>query len=242
MRQVQRPNSGPARASQRIEQSLQRQILSGELQPGCKLPSEEALGKQHQVSRTAVREAMRQLNGCGLVETINGSGSYVSNGRLENVFSALNAYSVLVTDSDAFTELLDLRMAIEGDSAARVAEEYSSEKCTPLEKNLATMQRTKLLEEFALLDVDFHMELLRASGNRLFAMLGDALRDRYARYVIDSYRSQEVRLEETLGEHLHILDAIRSGDGDIAREAARSHVSKSRVRWERLQGENNHEE
>ena len=243
MGQVQTSGSPRVRASQHIEESLQRQILSGVLEPGAKLPSEQALCRQYQASRTAVREAIGQLKGCGLVETVNGSGSFVSRGRLENVFSALNAYSVLVTDGDAFADLLDLRMAIEGESAARVAEAGAAgEQRAALEKKLLAMRRVRLIEEFALLDIDFHMELLRASGNRLFAMLGDALRDRYARYVIDSYRELEVDREDTLEEHQQIMDAIGEGNGLAARESARRHIAQSRVRWEKLQRGKKHEE
>src|SRR6476661_11228556 len=106
-------------ASYQIESYLQDRILSGEWPTGFKLPSEAGLRKQFGASRTVIREAIRRLQGRGLLKTVNGSGSYVSGGQLEHVSQALNAYYMLTSDDDkTFGELLELRMAIEGDAAA----------------------------------------------------------------------------------------------------------------------------
>src|SRR3984893_6742911 len=105
----------PPRASHQIEIYLEERILSGDWPSDHKLPSEAGLRKQFGASRTAVREAIRRLQGRGLLKTINGSGSYVSGGRLEHVSQALNAYSMLASDDDkTFGELLERRMAMEG--------------------------------------------------------------------------------------------------------------------------------
>ena len=123
--------------------------------------------KQFGASRTVIREAIRRLQGRGLLKTINGSGSYVSGGRLEHVSQALNDYSVLVADDKTFGDLLELRMAIEGDAAAKVARNRSSDDWQWLEARLAAMDAARVMEEFAILDIEFHMEMLRLSGNEL---------------------------------------------------------------------------
>ncbi|MGE3243380.1 MAG: FadR/GntR family transcriptional regulator [Pirellulales bacterium] len=224
--------SAPHRASQQIEAFLQERILSGEWPCGHKLPSEAGLREQFGASRTVVREAIRRLQGRGLLKTINGSGSYVAGGRLEHVSQAVNAYSVLIASDKDFGDLLELRMAIEGDAAAKVARRQSSDDWQSLEDRLSAMESTRVLEEFAILDIDFHMELLRLSRNDLFVSLGSALRDRYVRFAIDSYRRGERLREGTLEEHRLILRAIMSGDPMAAREAARQHVCHARSRWE----------
>ncbi len=229
-----RANTLAPSASQPIEEFLNQRILSGEWPTGFKLPSEESLRKQFGASRTLVREAIRRLQGRGLIKTVNGSGSYVAGGDLQHVSMALNAYSVLAADHRTFADLLELRMAIEGDAAAKAAADREGRGWRLLEAKLQVMSAARIIEEFAILDIDFHMELLRTSGNELFASLGAALRDRYVRFAIDSYRSSEHLRSETMTEHRVIVDSIKSGRPEVAREAARSHVSRSRGRWEEL--------
>lgn len=224
----------PLSANYQIESYLQERILSGQWPTGYKLPSEAGLQKQFGASRTVIREAIRRLQGRGLLKTINGSGSYVSGGQLEHVSQALNAYSMLMSDEKTFGDLLELRMAIEGDAAAKVASNQSSDDWQCLEARLAAMDAARVLEEFAILDIDFHMELLRMSGNELFASLGKALRDRYVRFAIDSYRKGEGLRDGTMEEHREICRAIKSGDPAAAREAARKHVWLARSRWKNV--------
>lgn len=224
-------------SSKQIEESLKQRILSGQMRPGTKLPSEEGLRKEFCASRTAVREAIRQLQGGGLVATVNGSGSYVSSGQLDHVFSAFSAYSLLIDDRTAIRDLLELRQAIEGAASARVADQKKPTALEALEQRLSAMEQAVLIEEFAIRDIDFHMELLRVSGNQLFAMLGKAMRDRYVRFAIDSYRSDKSMRDSTLLEHKHILNAIKEGKPTAARNAMRRHITQAKLRWERWHSE-----
>ena len=228
--------TAPRRLSNYIEVCLRERIFSGDWPAGHKLPSEASLRSEFGASRTAVREAIRSLQGSGLLTTINGSGSFVASGALENVARALNAYSTLSLDQQSFSDLIELRMAIEGDVAASLAAARLPEHWSCIEAQLAAMSRTTVLEEFAIRDIDFHMELLKLSGNALFASLGMALRNRYIRYSIDSYCEGESARERTQLEHAEIASAIRGGDVAGAREAARRHVRHARTRWEGTQG------
>lgn len=235
VRQVRPRGIAPARASDPIEGYIQERILSGEWPVGFKLPSEAGLCQQFGASRTAIREAIRRLQGRGLLETINGSGSYVSSGQLESLSQALSAYSALIESEKDFGDLLEFRMAIEGDAAALVARKHLADDWQFLEGCVATMDAARVLEEFAILDIDFHMEVLRLSGNDLFMSLGKALRDRYVRFAIDAYRKGVRPRDGTIEEHRRIVRAIMKGDPAAAREAARQHVCLARSRWEYVQ-------
>ena len=63
--------------SEQIAQQIKEQIISGELKPGDKLPSENELCKMYQVSRTSVRQALANLSSLDLIETRFGDGSHV---------------------------------------------------------------------------------------------------------------------------------------------------------------------
>lgn len=62
----------------RVRDALRTAILRGELAPGARLPSEAQLSAQHSVSRITVRQALAELQASGLVRTVNGRGSFVS--------------------------------------------------------------------------------------------------------------------------------------------------------------------
>src|SRR4051812_13082476 len=222
----------PLSANYQIESYLQDRILSGEWPTGFKLPSEAGLQKQFGASRTLIREAIRRLQGRGLLKTINGSGSYVPGGQLDHVSEALNAYSMLTSDDKAFGDLLEWRMAIEGDAADKLASRSSSDDWQCLEARLAAMDAAHVMEEFAILDIDFHIELLRLSGNGLFASLGKALRARWVRLAFEAFSKGEGLREATMLEHREIYRAIMSGDPAVAREAARKHIWLARSRWD----------
>jgi GntR family transcriptional repressor for pyruvate dehydrogenase complex len=226
----------PPSASYQIESYLQDQILSGQWPTGHKLPSEAGLQKQFGASRTVIREAIGRLQGRGLLKTVNGSGTYVSDCQLEHVSQALNAYSMLTSDDKTFGELLELRMAIEGDAAAKVASNRLSDDWQCLDARLAAMDAARVLEEFAILDIDFHIELLRLSRNGLFAALGKALRGRWVRLAFDAFHKGEGLREATMVEHREIFRAIMIGDPTAAREAARKHIWLARSRWNERQG------
>src|SRR5262245_46079873 len=68
---------------------IEEWILSGELKVGAKRPSEEQLATQFEVSRPVVREALGRLRERGLLETINGSGTFVRHPPPERLADAL---------------------------------------------------------------------------------------------------------------------------------------------------------
>jgi DNA-binding FadR family transcriptional regulator len=97
------------------------------------------------------------------------------------------------------------------------------------------MDAAQVLEEFAILDIDFHVELLRLSGNELFASIGKALRARWLLLAIEAYRKGEEPRKATTMEHREIFRAIISGDPNAACEAARKHILLARRRWNERQ-------
>ncbi|KXV13441.1 GntR family transcriptional regulator [Caballeronia megalochromosomata] len=61
-----------------IEEALRQQIVANDLAPGVKLPSEAELVEQYGVSRITIRQALAGLHASGLIEKINGKGSFVT--------------------------------------------------------------------------------------------------------------------------------------------------------------------
>ena len=81
------------RESDRIVRYFTERLIAGKLAAGEKLPSEFTLCDQFSASRTVVREAIQQLKARGVVDTINGKGSFISEGRLDHFQDSLALYS-----------------------------------------------------------------------------------------------------------------------------------------------------
>lgn len=213
--------------SEGVEQKLEKRILSGQWEEGFKLPSEGKLCEEFGVSRTAVREALRELRGRGIIETVNGSGSYVSGGSLEMVSKAMTAYSSLTTDAKANADLLEFRVLIEGAAVGRLARSTRNKgtRLQLLTDILDQMRETSDRVEFGKLDSKFHLIILETCNNAFINMIGKTLYANYQRYIREAHAmaTEGMRLD-TLAEHTRIVDAIKSAGADAAREALEEHL------------------
>ena len=203
--------AGGGRNSRAYEQ-LYGLIVYGRLPPGARLaegPLAEALG----VSRTPVREALRQLEDEGLVVTARNRWTRVApldlseGGRLVPILSAL--------------EVLALRSAWPFDPAQVDA---MAERTAQLER---AIERRRAKDALAA-DLAFHDVIGSASANPdLVAMLG-RLHDRMRRIDL-AYWGRPGLARNSVPEHAAIIDAVRAGDEDRAAEALEEHWRNERI-------------
>ena len=105
-----------------IAAQIEKAILSGELESGARLPSEDALAKEFGVSRPIVREALARLRDRGLVKTLTGSGTFVQQPDTDHLAQALLRHlREARTDSQSIRNLYEARIAIETMSAQLAA-------------------------------------------------------------------------------------------------------------------------
>lgn len=183
-------------------------ILSGNYTPGEEL-KEATLGKQLGVSRTPVREALRQLDLEGLVEIAPNRGAKV----------------IGISRKDV-EDIYHMRARLEGLAASKAAEQIKEEE-------LAELEEVILLSEFHVkkpeskqmvrLDGRFHEIMYRASGSRMLEhVLTDFLH--YVKMARSHSVKTEHRAQESVKEHKRILEAIRQRDGDLAEQLANEHI------------------
>jgi GntR family transcriptional repressor for pyruvate dehydrogenase complex len=180
------------------------------------------LCRQLKVGRTSIREAVRVLHALGLVEVLQGKGTYVR--AIANQFVPYSAWPE--TFHFTVSDVLELRLAIEP-RAARLAAIYSdSADLESIETALREMQsgmREHDLAALVLADWNFHQRVVGASKNPFFV---DVMK-RTAHVQIETLRvawSHDDRSECPLDFHRKILDAIRVRDPDRAYEAMEAHV------------------
>lgn len=214
------------RAHEHIVEQLQRLILSGKLAPGSRLPSERAMMIEFQVSRPTVREALRVAESMGLISVRHGDpgGPKVLGTPSVGITRVFD--SLLDAGCTSALELLEMRVVLDSSAAALASTQPKSRLANLLEA-LWQMQATTELRSFAELDINFHEEVIVASGNRLFHLVFQSLKQPILSLIENSLRSPAKQgREATLRQHAAIVEAIQKGDACGAAAAVREHLSQ----------------
>lgn len=191
-----------------VFQEIREDILKGKFKENEEL-REATLGKELGVSRTPVREALRQLELEGLVHIIPNKGAYVTG----------------ITEKDVH-DIYMTRSMLEGLCARWAAEHISEEQIQEMEEVLLLTEYhldRGNAEQLAELDGKFHEVLYDASQSRILRhILSDF--HKYVQVARKRYVKKEDRAKKSLEEHREILNALRTGDADRAEELAHIHI------------------
>jgi GntR family transcriptional regulator, transcriptional repressor for pyruvate dehydrogenase complex len=215
----------------RVVAGLKDRILSGELAPGSKLPSESELIEEYAVSRTVVREAVTRLRGEGLVETFQGRGSFVL--ALPEPTSFTVEASTVRSHRDVL-DMIDFRLGIESEAAflaaSRLSEETAAAVRDAMEAFASAGPEAAVEADFA-----FHRAVTGASGNRFYVDLLDSLGPMMimlprTRLPDEFSHTDAAHVERVRREHDNVGAAVLAGDADTARAAMRVHLGNTRRR------------
>jgi GntR family transcriptional repressor for pyruvate dehydrogenase complex len=200
-------------------------LLSGELAPGQRIPSERQLAEALAVGRSTVREALKSLSLLGLLEQRVGDGTYLS-GSTSDLLPQVIEWGLLLGEKP-LGELLEARYHLEVLLAGWAAERRSDEQLDRLRELIRQMRAAKRdLDGYVQADIAFHLELARAGGNHVLAnVLGNisSLLQAWASRVI--HTAKETRT--SLAMHEPILAAVEAGDADAARQAMSDHMDRA---------------
>ncbi len=195
----------------RVYREIRDNILRGDYPTGMAL-TEQGLADALQVSRTPVREALRQLARGELVELKPNRGAVVlgiSNGDIRDIY--------------------EIRSLIEGIAAERAANEATDAQIDCLREIIDQTERyfqNGDLDQLQGMDGKFHTYLYGMSGGRMLRHILTDLHSYVSRFRGMSIQ-REGRVEQTLKEHRAVMDAIRRHDGAAARARMTEHVINS---------------
>jgi len=219
------------RGADKIVTAISTKLSKKTLKVGDRLPSEAKLCAEFNVSRTVVREAIQQLKAIGVVETVTGSGSYITDGELNGVKNSLEFFMTTTRDSHSWIDLLELRMLLESSCVRKLAgDSFSSTVLDQLKKALKhqaeNQNDTKIFSE---LDVEFHNVLIRHSGNKIISAVLTSLENLQTKFAHDVYNDGESKdlIKRNLHEHYRIVQAIEARDPDAAEEAMGDHLNET---------------
>lgn len=204
-----------------VASQIENLIVSGQIKPGERLPSERNLAVSFQVSRPTIREAMIALEIAGLVEIRTGSGIYV-------VPRKEPRHESLLDEGPGPFEILEARLVIEVETISLAAARITSAQLDALEKALSAMeseggdgQGTELADQ------EFHCIIADASRNSALASTVRWLWELRNKSKISTLFHQRVREEgihPSTDEHRRIFHALKSRDPMRARDAMRAHL------------------
>jgi GntR family transcriptional regulator, transcriptional repressor for pyruvate dehydrogenase complex len=215
--------------SDEIAKQIMDLISRGELKPGDHLPSERELCKDFGASRSSLREALRCLSIVGVLNARVGEGTSVADDG-EKFLRKIIEWR-LITERHDIENLLEVRMALEGVSAANTARHATAEQVEELRKLIAKMKSSLKDEKtFAALDLEFHVAMAEASGNQLVSDLIALVRGQLLK-ALHKVLVVPHALPLALKEHTAIFDAIERRDPDGAREAMQKHLLAHLMRY-----------
>lgn len=222
-----------------VIRAIEDQILSGALRVGDALPAERDLATRLEVSRPAVREALRVLEAQGVVSSASGSGpragTFVNAMPAESLTHFLRLHIAL--SNFEFPEIVEARVILERSSVALAARDAAADRLAPVREALAAMDAAAGdREAFNDADTAFHVAIAEAGENRLVTTMTVAIRNALRAGILDAFREVEdwPGLTDALqAEHRAILAAIEAGDTVRAEALTEAHIRDS---YRRLPG------
>ncbi|RSM40164.1 FadR family transcriptional regulator [Amycolatopsis balhimycina DSM 5908] len=194
---------------------LRASIERGEYAVGEKLPSEAALSREFEVSRSVLREALRGLQALGMTESKTGKGTFVTaTGPAEN--PTFGPYSA--------RDLIEVRRHVEIPVAGYAAVRRSQDDLDLLAHLLDRMDAETDNTAWVALDSLFHITIAQASGNPVFGKVIEEIRDALARQSAFLNQLGDRRRQSNI-EHREIVTAIADGSETAAVEAMTAHLT-----------------
>jgi len=197
--------------SKKVYRIIKSGIIDGSLKSGSKL-LEVKIAKQMGISRTPIREALRELAAKGFVKMVPNQGIIVSSDSIEDI-----------------QEVIQIRSVLEGLAARLAVVMINSEEISNLEKLLEQMK--KFVEKndplrFGEVDAEFHNIIVDNCGNNRLIQMRKNITEQAHRYRIKSLNVSG-RLKRSMEEHRKIIEAFKKRDSEKADKFLRKHIENS---------------
>lgn len=205
-----------------IFEELKQKITTGVWKSGEKLPSENKLCKMTGASRVTVRAAIQRLSSLGLVESIQGGGTYVCELSGEQHLNSVIPYFTLAQPDRM--SMFEFRCIIEVEGAALAAQRADTEQIFAMQEATRRMSEAQDPEEIAKFDVEFHYLIMQGSRNPILVKVFEILQETY----ISLIKENVSKLGSTGAPyHQMIAVAIESRDAELARILMKKHLNNT---------------
>ncbi len=212
---------------------VEGRILAGELRVGDQLPAERELARQLEVSRAAVREAVRTLQAQGVVQSSVGAGdaggTTITAVPARALMRLLRLHVALANFPAA--DVLEARIALERLSIRLACRDATPADLEAMRAAIEVMQTPGLdKERFNDADTALHVAIAEAAGNRLAADLTVAIRESMRLPLLQAFRQVtdwESFIARVRVEHAALYAAIEAGEAREAERLVEEHIRSS---------------
>ena len=207
--------------SEQIIEQIKKEILSGGFKDGDKLPSERALAETFQVSRPALREALRALEYVGIIETQPGGGAFVR--KDADVLNSHLQFAQLLRRY-SLEEMLETRRVVESATIRLAIARGTPEDIAALRTLYeSSLKCTGDPEAFLEADFRFHEAIAEMAGNAILLEILTAMR-RMTLELNAEVVGWPGQVAVAADFHAQILDAMAARDADAAHAAINAHL------------------
>jgi DNA-binding FadR family transcriptional regulator len=210
--------------AEQVTLRLMEFIESQSLKPGDLLPSETSLANSFGVSRPVIREALKNLEGKGVLEIVNGKGAMIR--PVDSDPLRLFFQRAMQTERGTLLELMEVRKGLEVQAAVLAAERRGEGDLQAIRQVVQAMaQNMEDFEAYTRLDVEFHMCIASASHNAMLVYLVESIRDALRNTIVTGLRSRGPmpHIETIQQSHEALLQTITDQDVEASRLAMIRH-------------------
>ncbi len=211
------------RLSEGVVDAIKEMIADEDFAPGDKFYSENELTAKLEVSRSSIREAVRILEATGHLSVKHGKGIFILDAEAQPYDAFVNW---LKSNDRSLREHFEIRLIIEPQTARLAALNSTQEEAAVLAEvhvQFVENARLGLTAEAIHCDREFHKLLGKATHNKmLFALTRSMTTSMFDDWVSSLHTPG--RIQKTVGEHGSILEAVKSRNGDAARDHMDAHL------------------
>ena len=221
---------------EQVAEQLRTLVVGGTLQPGARLPNEEALAREFGVSRATLREALRSLAAQDLIRTAKGArgGSFVTLPSVEGVSSFVHSSITLMADANdvSLEDLLEARELLEVPAARLAAERRRDEDLERLRETIPDEPLRLGPDQQFVYNQDFHSFVIECCDNALLVIAAQPIFGVLQRNLARAKLGE--RFHRAINDqHRSIAAAIEAADVEAAGSEMHAHLAYLRPYYER---------
>ncbi|RCW50614.1 FadR/GntR family transcriptional regulator [Halanaerobium sp. ST460_2HS_T2] len=196
-----------------VYKKMKEKILSGEWEPGEKIPSENELSEKFGVSRNTIRNAIQKLKGLNVIKTRQGQGTFLSENLNSSIVSSI--IPDMIFSNDEMLDVLEFRSIIEKENARLAAIRAEAEDIQEIKKALDQMVKHQDdYKEYSLWDYKFHLNIAKASKNKILHQTMLRLKDILFHHLEEM--NKQGNFKKSIEGHKKLYSAIKNKDPELA--------------------------
>jgi len=220
--------------SQKVIEQIKNMLYEDKLKKGDKLPSERQMAESLEISRSSVREALKELEIMGLIEVRPGDGNFIKENFEDILFQPFSTI-FLIKESNPY-EILELRKVVEKGAASLAASRISKDELAGIKNLLDKAKASSNEDNLTDYDVSFHYKIAQASKNFLLQSILNTISSLISTFISNVRENiliEKAHKEKIIEQHDAIYFALEKGDPILAETKMEEHLNYVNAQMEK---------